>query len=120
MGTSCALSPEKLRATNDTPSVRARSTGSIGGCTFASPRLDLLPTSADAENCPLVSPYTPLFSITYSMFTLRRMAWQSWPSPIDSESPSPEMPMDTSSRLAAPTPDAIAGMRPCTALKPCA
>ena len=27
------------------------------------------------------------------MFTLRRIAWQSCPSPIDSESPSPEIPM---------------------------
>ena len=90
---SCVLSPEKLRATNVAPSVSASSTGSIGGWTFGSPRFDFEPTSDDAENWPFVSPYTPLFSSTYSMFTLRRIAWQSWPSPIDSESPSPEMPM---------------------------
>ena len=93
IGTSCALSPEKLRATNVAPSVSASSTGSIGGWRFASPFLDFEPMSDDAENCPLVSPYTPLFSSTYSMFTLRRIAWHSWPSPIESESPSPEMPM---------------------------
>jgi hypothetical protein len=51
------------------------------------------PTSAEAENWPLVSPYTPLFSITYSIFTLRRMAWHMWPRPMESESPSPETPM---------------------------
>src|SRR5678816_2095453 len=66
IGTSCALSPEKLRATNVAPSVSASSTGSIGGCTFASPFFDVEPMSADAENWPFVRPYTPLFSITYS------------------------------------------------------
>jgi hypothetical protein len=54
------------------------------------------------------------------MFTLRRIAWQSWPRPIESESPSPEMPMARSDPLAALAPVATAGMRPCTALKPCA
>ena len=34
----------------------------------------LLPMSAEAENCPLVRPYTPLFSMTYNMFRLRRIA----------------------------------------------
>ena len=53
------------------------------------------------------------------MFTLRRIAWQSWPSPIESESPSPEMPMYVSSRFAALAPVASAGMRPCTLLNPC-
>ena len=53
------------------------------------------------------------------MFTLRRIAWQSWPRPIDSESPSPEMPMYTRSRFAAFAPVASAGMRPCTPLNPC-
>ena len=53
---SCALSPEKLRATNVAPRLNASSTGSIGGCTLASPRFDFDPTSADAENWPLVSP----------------------------------------------------------------
>ena len=116
---SCVLSPEKLRATKVAPSVSASSTGSIGGWTFASPRLDFDPMSADAENWPLVSPYTPLFSITYSMFTLRRMAWHNCPNPIESESPSPEMPMYVSARLAALAPVASAGIRPCTLLKPC-
>ena len=36
----------------------------MGAMRFASPRLLFEPTSADAENCPLVKPYTPLFSIT--------------------------------------------------------
>ena len=53
---SCVLSPEKLRATNVAPSVSASSTGSIGGCTFASPFFDFDPTSDDAENWPLVRP----------------------------------------------------------------
>ena len=43
------------------------STGSIGGCWLGSPFFDFEPMSADAENCPLVRPYTPLFSRTYSM-----------------------------------------------------
>src|SRR5436190_21897522 len=48
------------------------------------------------------------------------MAWQRWPRPIDSESPSPDTPMYTSSRLAALAPVAMAAMRPCAELKPCA
>src|SRR5258705_10923984 len=47
------------------------------------------------------------------------MACESWPSPMDNESPSPEMPMYTSSRFAAFAPVATLGMRPCTELKPC-
>jgi hypothetical protein len=62
-GTSCALSPEKLRATKPAPRFMASSTGSIGGCWLTSPFLALVPMSAEAENCPLVRPYTPLFSI---------------------------------------------------------
>src|SRR5580765_5677895 len=53
------------------------------------------------------------------MFTLRRMAWQSCPSPIDSESPSPEMPMYVRSRFAAFAPELTDGIRPCTELNPC-
>ena len=53
------------------------------------------------------------------MFTLRRIAWHSCPSPIDSESPSPDTPMKTSDRLAAFAPVATDGIRPCTELKPC-
>lgn len=52
------------------------------------------------------------------MFTLRRMAWHSCPSPIDSESPSPDTPIMIRSRLAALAPVATAGMRPWTLLKP--
>jgi len=48
------------------------------------------------------------------------MAWTSWPMPIDNESPSPEMPMYVSSRLAALAPVAMEGMRPCAELNPCA
>src|SRR5262252_205783 len=54
------------------------------------------------------------------MRTLRRMAWQSWPKPMESESPSPETPMYTRSRFAAAAPVAIAGIRPCAELNPCA
>ena len=90
----------------------------MGPCRFTSPFLDFVPTSAEALNCPLVSPYTPLFSSTYSMSTLRRMAWQSWPMPMDRESPSPEIPTYSRPRLAALAPAAMEGMRPCTELKP--
>ena len=92
-GTSCSLSPEKLRATKEAPRVMASSTGSIGGCRLVSPFFALVPTSAEAENCPLVSPYTPLFSMMYSMLRLRRIAWQNCPRPMDRVSPSPETPM---------------------------
>src|SRR5580704_6438425 len=54
------------------------------------------------------------------MLTLRRMAWQRWPRPIESESPSPEMPMYINSRLAAFAPVAMGGMRPWAEFKPCA
>ena len=39
--------------------------------------------------------------------------------PMLAVSPSPETPISVSSRLAACTPVAMLGMRPCTALKPC-
>ena len=56
IGTSCALSPEKLRAMNVAPSVRPSMTGSMGRCWFGSPRLLFEPMSVEAENCPLVRP----------------------------------------------------------------
>ena len=37
---------------------------SMAGRSFTAPVLRVEPESAVAENCPLVSPYTPLFSIT--------------------------------------------------------
>src|SRR5574339_596272 len=52
------------------------------------------------------------------MLTFRRIAWHICPSPIDSESPSPDTPTKYSSRLAALAPVATAGIRPCTELKP--
>src|SRR5918995_5092588 len=52
------------------------------------------------------------------MLTLRRIAWHNWPSPIESESPSPDTPIMIRSPLAAFAPVATAGMRPCTLLKP--
>ena len=55
-GTRCALSPEKPRATNVAPRLRAIMAGSIGGSIFGSPFLDFEFKSAEAENCPLVSP----------------------------------------------------------------
>jgi hypothetical protein len=36
---------------------------SIGISSLIAPALVVLPRSAVAENCPLVSPYTPLFSM---------------------------------------------------------
>ena len=56
MGTSWALSPEKLRATNVAPSDNASRHPSIACIVLASPFLLNEPASADAENCPLVSP----------------------------------------------------------------
>ena len=50
------LAPEKLRATNVAPMLSASIAGSIGAMRFASPRLLFDPTSAEAENCPLVNP----------------------------------------------------------------
>ena len=61
-GTSCCLSPEKLRATNVAPSCSASDAMSIGESLLTTPRLDFDPWSAVAENCPFVKPYTPLFS----------------------------------------------------------
>src|SRR5579862_4526410 len=90
----------------------------MGISRLASPRLLLEPGSAEAENCPLVNPYTPLFSSTYSMRTLRRMTWHIWPRPMESESPSPEMPTYSRSRLAALAPVTMEGMRPWAELKP--
>src|SRR5262249_23058519 len=118
-GTSCCLSPEKLRATKVAPSVIARSTGSIGGWKLVSPFFAFVPTSAEAENCPLVKPYTPLFSMMYSMLRLRRMAWQNCPSPMDSVSPSPDTPTYLSFRLAAFAPLSNQGMRPLAEVKTC-
>src|SRR5437764_12686871 len=46
------------------------------------------------------------------------MACDICPNPIESESPSPEMPMYVSSWLAAAGPVATAGIRPCTELNP--
>jgi uncharacterized protein (DUF111 family) len=62
-GTSWVLSPEKPRATTVAPNDSASITGSMGVCWLASPFLLFDPTSADAENWPLVRPYTPLFSM---------------------------------------------------------
>ena len=56
IGTSCSLSPEKLRATKVAPMLSASIAGSMGAMRLASPRLLFDPTSADAENWPLVNP----------------------------------------------------------------
>ena len=55
-GMSCALSPEKLRATKVAPMMRASDTVSTGASAFTTPRLDFEPASAVAENWPLVRP----------------------------------------------------------------
>ncbi len=56
IGTSCSLSPEKERATNEAPSCNAIATRSIELSVFIMPRLDFEPRSAVAENWPLVRP----------------------------------------------------------------
>ena len=61
-GTSCFLSPEKRRATKVAPMISASDTVSTGSSAFTWPRFAFEPLSAVAENWPLVSPYTPLFS----------------------------------------------------------
>ena len=61
-GTSCVLSPEKLRATKVAPRSSAMLTRSIGESWLPTPFFDFEPLSAVAENWPLVRPYTPLFS----------------------------------------------------------
>ena len=43
-----------------------------------------------------------------------------WPSPMEAVSPSPETPMPISFWFASIAPVATAGIRPCTALNPCA
>src|ERR1035438_2772770 len=48
------------------------------------------------------------------------MAWARCPSPIDSETPAPEMPMEATSLVAALAPVAMVTMRPWAELKPCA
>ena len=55
-GTSCFLSPEKLRATKVAPSSSAMPTRSIGESVLTAPRLLFEPVSAVAENWPLVRP----------------------------------------------------------------
>ena len=62
IGTSCSLSPENERATKVAPSCIAMATRSIDESLLIAPRFAFEPRSAVAENWPLVSPYTPLFS----------------------------------------------------------
>ena len=56
IGTSCALSPEKLRATKVAPSVSASMHRIDRALPVGLARLLLVPMSADAENWPLVRP----------------------------------------------------------------
>jgi len=58
------LSPENERATKLAPSWMARAQVSMAGSSFTTPVLSRAPASAVAENWPLVSPYTPLSSMT--------------------------------------------------------
>ena len=55
-GRSCFKSPENERATKPQPSSIATAQQSIGMSSFTLPPLVVLPTSAVAENCPLVRP----------------------------------------------------------------
>ena len=59
----CFLSPENDRPTNVAPNWMASAQVSMAGRSLMTPVLSLEPRSAVAENCPLVSPYTPLFSM---------------------------------------------------------
>ena len=62
-GTSCVLSPEKLRATKVAPSCSAMRDEVDRLVGVDRRRASLFePWSAVAENWPLVRPYTPLFS----------------------------------------------------------
>ena len=56
IGTSCVLSPEKLRATKVAPSCSAMPTRSIGSSLLIAPFFDFEPLSEVAENWPLVRP----------------------------------------------------------------
>src|SRR5215467_2966500 len=53
---SCFLSPENERPTNVAPSVIASAQVSIAGRSLITPVFSFDPTSAVAENCPLVRP----------------------------------------------------------------
>ena len=53
---SCCLSPENDRATNDAPSSMASAHVSIGGRSLTTPFLAFEPRSAVGENCPFVRP----------------------------------------------------------------
>ena len=53
---SCFLSPENERATNEAPSSIARAHVSIGWSSLTTPFFSVEPTSAVGENCPLVRP----------------------------------------------------------------
>jgi hypothetical protein len=53
---SCFLSPENERATNDAPSWTASMQVSIGGRSLTTPVFCVDPRSAVGENWPLVSP----------------------------------------------------------------
>ena len=55
-GTSCLPSPLKERATNEQPRVSATAQGSMGWKVFTAPFFCTEPTSAVAENWPLVRP----------------------------------------------------------------
>src|SRR5207248_1539843 len=59
----CLLSPENERPTNVAPNSIASAQISIGGRSLMTPVFSFEPMSEVAENCPLVSPYTPLSSM---------------------------------------------------------
>ncbi len=56
---------------------------------FTTPVFSFDPMSAVAENWPLVNPYTPLFSITYTSGMFLRSMCMYCPSPMETVSPSP-------------------------------
>ena len=56
MFSNCFLSPENDRPTNVAPSSTANVQVSIAGRSLMTPVFSFDPTSAVAENCPLVSP----------------------------------------------------------------
>src|SRR3990172_6432 len=115
----CLGSPANERATKPQSEMIASRHRSIGGRSFRPAYLSSCPMSAVAENWPLVKPYTPLFSMMYTIGVLRRSICLNWPKPILPVSPSPLTPMPCNVWFAISAPVATDGMRPCSELIAC-
>src|SRR5256885_15198199 len=88
-GTSCILSPEKLRATKEAPSCSAIATRSIGESVLTAPRRALEPLSAGAQKLALVNAHTPVFSSAWTTYTPRRREGADCPRPDQGGKPPP-------------------------------